>query len=304
MALTDHSDLFVSVHEDGMNALVKHIMQQRPPLFNYGTALFEQLAKKKRELCSPIDTAKNYNGPLITVEDPLPILGSPLPIGMDWCFQLSKLAIDFHKGNAIALPAELDPLQPQHFALQAKACFGLMCPDDKKAEDILEEIEGAVVTVYEENVGLSDKERIHREREQKDRRPKDEKVRPLPPGKLHCFCMSLYLTGHFEWGDVPGSDQPWLKVRLDGLEIVDIGPDPLESMIECYLRNILRYGILPRIMLPMEALVLDLTGMSEDLAGYLGKQLLLQPTPIGAGVPFNPAVEDDQLKLFIQLNIV
>jgi hypothetical protein len=304
MALTDNSDLFVSVHEDGMNALLRHIMQQRPPLFNYGTALFEALAKKKRTLCSPIKTADNYNGPLITVEDPLPILGSPLPIGMDWCFQLSGLAIDFHKGNTIALPPELGVLQPQQFALQAKACFGLMCPDDKKAADILEQIEGAVVTVYEQNKGLSDKERLQRERERKDRTPKDEDVKPLPPGKLYCFCLSLFLTGHFEWDDVPGSDQPWLKVRLDGLEIVDIGPDPLESMIECYLRNILRYGILPRIMLPMEALVLDITSMSDDLADYLGRQILLQPTPTGGAVPFNPAVEDDQLKLFIELNIV
>ena len=37
MALTDQSDIFASVTEDGLNRFAEHIMRKRPSLFNYGT---------------------------------------------------------------------------------------------------------------------------------------------------------------------------------------------------------------------------------------------------------------------------
>ena len=38
MAFTDNCDLFGAVHEDGVNRVIRHIMRQRPSLFNYATA--------------------------------------------------------------------------------------------------------------------------------------------------------------------------------------------------------------------------------------------------------------------------
>ena len=38
MALTDKCDLFGAVHEKGVNRVTRHMMRQRPSLFNYGTA--------------------------------------------------------------------------------------------------------------------------------------------------------------------------------------------------------------------------------------------------------------------------
>ena len=38
MALTDNCDLLASIHEDGVNRIVQHIMQQRPSWFNFATA--------------------------------------------------------------------------------------------------------------------------------------------------------------------------------------------------------------------------------------------------------------------------
>jgi hypothetical protein len=35
---TDNCDLYGAIHEDGINRVVRHIMRQRPSLFNYGTA--------------------------------------------------------------------------------------------------------------------------------------------------------------------------------------------------------------------------------------------------------------------------
>ena len=38
MAFTDNCDLYAAVHEDGVNLVIRHIMRQRPSLFNYGTS--------------------------------------------------------------------------------------------------------------------------------------------------------------------------------------------------------------------------------------------------------------------------
>ena len=51
MAFTDNCDLFGSVHEDGVNRVIRHIMRQRPSLFNYATA---DVAGNPRLCCSKI----------------------------------------------------------------------------------------------------------------------------------------------------------------------------------------------------------------------------------------------------------
>ena len=35
MAFTDNCDLYAAVHEDGINLIARHILRQRPSLFNY-----------------------------------------------------------------------------------------------------------------------------------------------------------------------------------------------------------------------------------------------------------------------------
>ena len=54
MALTSNCDLFVSVNEAGINQVVRHVMLQRPSLFNYGTV---GVSRNLQLLCSPIDAA-------------------------------------------------------------------------------------------------------------------------------------------------------------------------------------------------------------------------------------------------------
>src|SRR5206468_578776 len=110
--------------------------------------------------------------------------------------------------------------------------------------------------------------------------------------------------------DPIGSQQFALHLRacfgLDCLEIVDlvtVTPTNLEDMLECYLRVVLRLGVLPRLIVPMENLVLDITRMLQDNDTPIGQHVTLVPAAVPADVPNNPAVEDDQLKVFFNLKV-
>jgi hypothetical protein len=77
----------------------------------------------------------------------------------------------------------------------------------------------------------------------------------------------------------------------------------MEDMIECYIRAVLRLGILPRMSIAIEKMVLDITKMLQEQGLTIGETITLEPAPVPASVPNNPAVEDDQLKVFINLVI-
>ena len=122
-------------------------------------------------------------------------------------------------------------------------------------------------------------------------------VQPVPSTNVICTCLELFGVGHFQGGTIGGDPQQWLKVRLDGLEVVDLVPSNLEDIVECYLRLVLRLGVLPRLIVPMESLVLDITRMLQDNGTAIGQHVTLVPAAVPAEVPANPAVEDDQLKV-------
>ena len=290
MAFTDHCSIFGSVNEEGINRVVRHVMRQRPSLFNYATAFFQERPKL---LCVPIEiapAAKQAGNPLFSVQDPIPVLGAPTPLGLNWCLQFTKLAIDFHPGNAIRLPPELGTLAPQRLALHMAACVGLDCPSDELIERLIPSME--VLSIAQPNkdfTGIA----------VPMRRPSEVVV--LPTRELLCFCLELFVVAHVEWGTIGSDEEPWLKVRLDGLEIVDLRPQPMEDLIECYIKTVLRLGILPRLSVPMKAMILNVTEMLQQKGLDVGQKITLQPTPVPAGVPNNPAVEQDQLKVFINL---
>lgn len=310
MPFTDRSDLFGAVHEDGINRLVRHLMRQRPSLFNYATPFFHnhvEMFCAKFEVDEKVLKAKN---PLFTEQEPLPILGAPVPIGLNFCLQLSEAAIDFFPGNAFKLPPELGKLPPQRFALKLKGCMGIDCPPKDVIAELLPLIERYLVSQKQLAVGGT-KERVpgisthditpatavfNPDRER-------QRTVALPTRELICFCLELYAVGYFEWGTVPGSSQIWLKTRLDGLEIVDLQPNNMESAIECYLTTVLKLGILPRLIIPLEKMVLDVTKEFQKMGLTLGRNVLLEPSAVPADVPNNPAVEDDQIKAFFKLTV-
>ena len=110
MAFTDNCDLYGAIHEDGVNRAFRHVMRQRPSLFNYATA---DIAANRELWCSKIDATNDvtkYGNPLFTIMDPLPLLGADAPlVSIGFIAQLTAAKVDFYKGNTIALPAELAP---------------------------------------------------------------------------------------------------------------------------------------------------------------------------------------------------
>jgi hypothetical protein len=305
MAFTDRSDLFAAVHENGINATIGQLMRQRPSLFNYATILFTQALRP--QLCVPINTPPG-GGPLFTVEPQLPVLGAPRPLGLDWCLQLSNVSVDLFPGNTLTLPPELDPIGSQQFALHLRACFGLACPDDQVVENLAAEMEAAVAAsmlpaspTTGPATGPAGGGDVQPALAGPAVRAAD--VQPVPSANVLCSCLEAFGVGHFERGAVAGIPGQWLKTRLDSLEIVDLVTNPpsnLESMLECYLRVVLRLGVLPRLIVPMENLVLNITQMLQDNDTSIGQHVTLVPA---TDVPNNPAVEDDQLKVFFNLKV-
>ena len=267
MAFTDNCDLFASVHEDGVNRVIEHIVRQRPSLFNYATA---DVAGNRELWCNNPEFTKDvtkYGNPIFKIQQPLPLLGSDSPtVVIGYCAQLSKLAIDFHPTNVIGLPPELNPpLKDQRFALRFRVCGGLVCPSDKE--------------VLQVPVGTPE--------------PK-ERPRPLPPvqlrGRPNCFCLDVFAVGRIE-----RTPNDLLLGVLEGVEIVDIKPDKLEENIECYIKTAVNVAIRQKLAVAIKTLTLSFPLF--NLA-----TITLSPTP-NPPVPNNPAVEQDQLKVFITMTV-
>lgn len=212
-----------------------------------------------------VDVIKRGN-PIITVEDSIPVLGTNGTYALDFCFQLTNMQIDFHPGNVFSIPPELN-LKEQHFAIKVSVCGGIGCPErfpDITPQDRKQPRGEA--TIHKPDVATTV---LHSER-------------------LNCFCIDLFMVGHFEITGVP--NKQFLTLKMDGLEIVDIKPDGLENSLECYLKSLVKLVLLPRMSFALENIVFNIL----DLA-----TVTLSPTPISTAVPNNPAVENDELKVFI-----
>lgn len=287
MAFTDHCDVFGAVHEDGINRVIMHLMQQRPSLFNYGTAWF---AADPDRMCQRIiahPEVTRRNNPLVSVEDPIAIPGTDGLLGMDFCFQLAALRVDFHPGNVLALPPELNPpLQPQTLALGIRVCGGLACPDAAVVDRYAE-----LIATRHPPLGLPGSKEHGKD---KPREPDDgPKPPPRPlPGRPICFCLDVFATAGLRVTGSPGRQV--LSIRLGGLEIVDITPAGLEHNLECFLATTLRVGILPRLRIALDTLTFELGKFAS---------LTVEATPVSATVPHNPAIQNDQLEVFISTGV-
>jgi len=274
MALTDNCDIFASFHEDGFNRIIRHLQAQRPSMFNYAT---KDVANNKELLCEVIHAHPVVglrNNPLLTLEDPLPIPGTDY--GLNFAAQLSEVRVDFHPSNKINLPKELaPPLKPQRLAIQLKLCAGIGCPPGELVDKLIPPPE------------LPD---IKEERGHREEKPRD--IIPLPTRKLHCFCLNVFIVGGARMKDYGG--RPWLEPFADDLEIVDIKPEGLENSLECYALMIIKLAVLPKLRILLKRAPLELME---------GVAVTLKPTPISAKVPNNPAIEQDQLKAFIDVEV-
>ncbi|HVP22993.1 MAG TPA: hypothetical protein VMS77_03675 [Conexivisphaerales archaeon] len=270
---TQNCDLYGAVHENGVNKIITHIMRQRPSLFNYGTA---DVAKNVEGWCSKVvvtQDVRNYNNPIFTVENYLPIFGADSPpVGLSFCAQLSSAKIDFHPSNVIKLPAELTPpLQPQRFAMSFRICGSIGCPPEQEVDGI----QPTQPAGQASDVGLKSPPPVNL------------------PGRLNCFCLDVYAIGHFERATILGKES--LLGKLDDMDIVDIKPDALEQNIICYLKTAVNVILREKLTIPYEKFF-----FSFSLFHLATVSLSATPNP---PIPNNPAVEDDQLKVFLTMKV-
>jgi hypothetical protein len=204
MAFTDNCDLFASVHENGVNRAIQHIMRQRPSLFNYATA---DVAGNRELWCQiPEFTADvtTFGNPMFTILPYLPVIGADSPpVGIGFCLQVARAQVDFHPSNITKLPPELGKeLQAQRFALELKICGGVRCPDPEILNGI------PVVAQGSPNVSFF----------------QGPLAQVQVRGRMLCFCLEVFVVGDVAREFITGQDK--LVGRVDGVEIVDVKPGP------------------------------------------------------------------------------
>lgn len=267
MGLTDHCDLYGAVEETGVSRVIRDIMLQRPSLFNYATA---SIAHNSELWCAPVPhtpDVSHYGNPLFTIVDPLPILGADAPpVSVGFCAQLTRAEIDFFPGNTIPLPAQLDPLPEQGFSLLLRLCGAVECPSQELIDRIPtgSQFGGREV-----------------------KKPGSIELQ----GRLNCFCLDVVAVGHVRQVAVMG--KPSLLTQIDSMDIVGIEPKGLEANMVCYLKTTVNVVLREKLTIAIETLML-----SFSLFG-LGT-VTLEPTP-NPTMPFNPAIEEDQLKAFMTM---
>ena len=257
MPFTSGSSFYFEITETDVNAAIRHLREQRPTLFNFGT---ESLVNDPDLLCEPITVhpaVASRGDPIVTRLDPLDVpTDTPTKMGMEFGFQFTQVDVDFHPTSRVSLPPELSPLNEQQFAFKLRICGGIGCPN-----------------------------------EQFD--PETSDAPYVPFDDLTCLTIDLWATGHFE-GSVAGwssdcGDEYYIIPRLDGIEIVDITPENLENGLECYMATIIRVYLLPQLETALRTLSLEIAGLCVSLS------------PTSRMIPHNPAIEDNRLKVYINI---
>jgi hypothetical protein len=264
MALTDNCDVFLSVNESALNRLVKHVTTQRPSLFNRGSPA---VVANPQLLCSPVTphpVVFQRGNPVVGPAPDLPVPGTPFLV--EYAVQLAVAEIDVHPNDIASLPPELSPLGDQRLALHARVCAGLGCPPER----------------FLESLPSSPLAPVGREKWVSDRKI------PIPFRELECFCLDLFATLGVDFTGPAGNQH--VVGRLDGLEIVDLEPTGLENAIECYAKLAIRLGLLPQLSVAL--IRFPQTGSGP---------VTVEPS-VPPAVANNPALEDDQLKLFLDLS--
>jgi hypothetical protein len=162
-----------------------------------------------------------------------------VPGGIDWAVQIDIPIVDLHPETA-GLPPELN-MGPEQISVQTTARVCIACDSSRSKGD----------------KGQRDKKHHY-------------------PGKLNarCFEVKVFAIGHAERDF--GFDGESLVIIVDAIELVDIEPNEIESVIECLLLQILR-AVLANVKLPLEAL----------RAGAFSLTLVR-----------GPEVEEDQAKIY------
>jgi hypothetical protein len=284
MAYTSDCDIYVAVHENGINDLISRLMLEVPSFFNFGSRYiseYPQLAcnpivaksiDPEDPLISPVDISGIppllFNTALNPFPAETPPIGTAVPFSLnipipspDFVVQLSKVQVDFYPGNVIALPSTVTaPLPVEHFAIHAQTFAGASCPSVRRR--IIDEKQG----------------------------------HHIPRRDLDCFSLDLYAEGVLK----NAGSMRFLNTNLDSLDIAGFKPDGLRQLIDCYLMYFTN-GVLSSVSNSVNALLAETFNL-ERFLDYNPATFTLQVSP-STTVPTNPTIEDDQVKLFMDANV-
>ena len=117
----------------------------------------------------------------------------------------------------------------------------------------------------------------------------------LPPDQqLICVCLDAFVVGGLRFKEY--FQHFFLEPFVDRIEISDIQPADLESGLECVIDATLRLGFLPKLRILLEKMALDL---SEDVSISVQPK----PVPVSPQVPNNPALEQNEVRAFIDIEV-
>jgi len=220
MSLTETSEVFVAVEESALNDLITAVCTTRPHLLHYGSPAFVPASSVSATQMAPI-----------------PFPGSP---GLQWSVELTIPELDLFDEDR-PLPPELT-LGPGQFSLSTVVRLCVDCAARGKGDPQGDD---------------------HHHDPQDPRDPKDDRGdKPWPDDRDNwgraknpvCCRLGVHAVGHLVSTWVGGKQA--IGFAVDSVEIVDIEPNALESVLECLLLMILR-SVLADLSLPVTALELD-----------------------------------------------
>ena len=325
MSYTDHSDVYGALHEDGINNVLDHLRHKRPSLFNYGTPRVVAGAHRRQGgvdtphtpsrrrvqslvPCEEIAYApevrdRRWNNPLMTEEDPLPVLGTDGLVGLDFAVQVTDMGIDF------APPSGDAAFKEQQYAAHVTVCAGLGCPTDESFDEALGAIEEFRDYVNgRENLSLGEA--------LEDETLLREFGLPLvpPAERLHCFCLEIAVIGHVTMVDRPTVEGPLTvpqspKFHIDDIRITDTEaldefslPRGLVASLECYVEVFLRLAVFPSVAESVERTVQQVLSMQTPVLTLAGVTATVE-LPTSGDVPHNPAIEEDELRMYVDVDV-
>jgi hypothetical protein len=203
MSLTGSEDVFVALHEDGLNDLLSRFFTTRPRYMNYGSSAFVATTTASATRLDAI----SFPG---------------IPGGIHWAVGFAVPRVDVHP-QSMGLPPELDPLGPQRVSLTTKVTLCVDCGEGRR----------------EENPDKpDDPSHDHPDR---------------PAGKIEPVCFDIEVFAIARAGRTSLNGQPAVRLIVERIELVDIQPNPFESVLECVLLKIIRAAIAEAV-LPLDAI--------------------------------------------------
>jgi hypothetical protein len=235
MSLTETEAVFASVNETALNDFLIAFFTDRPRYLVYGSPSFV-----------PSTTA---------AETAMAAIAFPgISDGIQWRVTLGIPKVDLFK-QTMSLPPELS-LNPGQFSAGLEAELCLECRRLK---------------IDPRPPRGNPQDGRDKKQPKEDKRQKEERH---PLAEVTCCKLKVFAIGHLE-RVLAATGEDAIALDVDAVEIVDIKPDEVESVLECLLFMILQ-AVLAEVRLPLRAL----------RAGAF------QLVPV-----VGPLIEDDQIKM-------